>query len=64
MKNLFKRLVNTLMIIGTLLGLWLLTLPTYQYKLECLGVMVFGYALTAAVNYILFNSPRIWNTQE
>jgi len=56
-----KRFVNLLSIIGTGIGLLLLVLPSYRYKIECLVGMIIGYAFIAGLNYLLFNKPVIWN---
>jgi len=62
MKDFFKRFVNLLVILGTCIGIGLLVLPRYDYKIECVGLMVVGYACIAGLNYLFFGKPAIWNT--
>ena len=62
MINLLKRFVNLLAIFGTLIGVALLLLPDYNYKIECIAGMVIGYMFVASLNYLFFGKPVIINT--
>jgi hypothetical protein len=64
MKNFFKRFVNSLAILGTCIGIGLLSLSNYNFKIECLQLMVVGYVFIAGLNYLFFGKPTIWNELE
>ena len=63
MANFFKRFVNLLAVLGTLLGIILLMLPDYNYRFECIVGMAIGYGFIAGINYLLFNKLTVWNKQ-
>jgi hypothetical protein len=64
MKNFIGRLINLLMIAGTLLGILLLTLPDYRYKTECLFGMLIGYLFITGLNYLFLSRVTVWNSSK
>jgi hypothetical protein len=67
MINLLKRFVNLLSIIGTGIGVLMLTVPllsgagTGPKLIEVVSGMIAGYIFITGLNYLLFSRPVIWN---